>query len=309
MVATSAPPFVNFKADSIGHHWANAYLLMLTNYYNSFDKFNVLDSPKPKRQEQFENRFQEKFEALGMKAFDFIVRSRRFQYDTEAVVMSNGEIVVVSFRGSEGFDAISASRDWLSTNFNASFQKIPELGDGVKAHAGFWRAFEAVTRTERGQDGIEVCLKRQGAFSGKKLWLTGHSLGGVVANMGAIWLRSKGYDVQGVYTYGAPRGGNQAFRDRYQDHFHINCQHWVNHNDLVPMVPGGEVLGLFGEKYRHVGVTNNIKNDGQIKFDDQEYRGIGDPRNHDMTLYAQGIFKKLPSDLNQVLPPVNPPNT
>ena len=148
MIAISTPPFDYFNADSKGHDWANAYLLMLANYYNAFDRLDVLDYPKHKRQEQFEKRYKEKFELWGINAFDFIVRSRRFQYDTEAVVMSNEKIVVLSFRGSEGVDAINASRDWLSTNFNANFQDVPELGNGVKVHAGFWRAFRAITQTE-----------------------------------------------------------------------------------------------------------------------------------------------------------------
>ena len=305
MTAISAPPFDYFNADNNGHDWANAYLLMLANYYNAFDRLDLLDYPKSKRQEEFERRYKDKFKLWGMNAFDFIVRSRRFQYDTEAVAMSNEEIVVVSFRGSEGVDPISLARDWLFTNFNASFQNISELGAGVKAHAGFWRAFRAVTQPEGDVEGIEVCLDRQGAFSGKKLWLTGHSLGGVVANMGAIWLRSKGYDVQGIYTYGAPRGGDDVFRDRHQNPFQINCQRWVNRNDLIPMVPKGGVLGLFGERYHHVGVTNNIKEDGRIEFNDQEYRGVGNPCNHNMTFYAQGIYANLPPNLKAVLPSVS----
>ena len=305
MSSISVLPFDYFNAESIGHDWANAYLLMLANYYNAFDRLDVLGYPKNERQAQFENRYKDKFKPWGINAFDFIVRERRFQYDTEVVVMSNEKVVVVSFRGSEGVDAISASRDWLSTNFYAKLQNVAELGDGVQAHAGFWRAFRAVTQTEGDVEGIEACLERQGAFSGKKLWVTGHSLGGVEANMCAIWLRSKGHDLQGVYTYGAPRGGNDAFRDRYSDPFQINCQRWVNRNDLIPMVPKGRILGLFGERYHHVGLTNNIKEDGRIELNDQEYRGIGNLRQHSMALYVQGIYNNLPPNLKTVLPSIS----
>ena len=303
MATMSTTAFDHFNADSNSHDWANAYLLMLANYYNAFDFLDVLNYPKLEQQEEFEKRYKNKFKPWGMTTFDFIVRSRPFQYDTEAVVMSNEAIVIVSFRGSEGVDPISLSRDWISTNLNAKFQDVPELGDGVKAHTGFWRAFKAVTRPEGNTDGIEACLKRQGAFSGKKLWLTGHSLGGVVASMGAIWLRSKGYDVQGVYTYGSPRGGNDAFRDRYQNHFQINCQRWVNQNDLVPMIAKGEIFGLFGEQYHHVGVINNIKEDRSIVLNDQEYEGMGDLSKHRVALYMQGIYDKLAPSLKAALPP------
>lgn len=305
MTAISALPFDHFNAHSDGHDWANAYLLVLANYYNAFDQFNVLDYPKNERQEQFKKQYEDKFKPWGINDFDFIVRSHRFQYDTEAIVMSNEEIVVVSFRGSEGVDAISTSRDWLSTNFNAKFQDVSELGDGVKVHAGFWRAFRAVTQPEGNDAGIEDCLMRHGAFSGKKLWLTGHSLGGVLANIGAFWLRSKGHAVQGIYTYGAPRGGNDVFRDRHQNPFQINCQRWVNQNDLIPMVPVGGFLILFGKPYYHVGVINHIKEDGHIEFNAQEYKGIGNVREHDIALYVQRIFDNLPPNLKTVLPSVS----
>ncbi|MFB1488237.1 MULTISPECIES: hypothetical protein [unclassified Thiocapsa] len=84
---------------------------------------------------------------------------------------------------------------------------------------------------------------QQAGVGGKRLWLTGHSLGGALATITAAeWVDQ--HPVTGIYTFGQPKavGARPArlLRQRYQERFH----RFVNDDDIVPGAPPG---------YRHVG--------------------------------------------------------
>ncbi len=91
----------------------------------------------------------------------------------------------------------------------------------------------------------------------RKLWFTGHSLGGAMAYIcaGRCLLSHIQNEPQEVYTYGSPRIGNK----RYVNYTKIPHIRWVNNNDLVPTVPP-VWLG-----YRHTGDEMYINNIGQVK--------------------------------------------
>ncbi len=283
--------FSFFKSDAAGHAWANAYLLALACHYNYHEKLDV------KPFEDFE-QFQEKYKALfipwGIDTFEFI-QSSGSKFDTELIVMSrsDGDFVIVVFRGSEFVGGpVSAAKDAILTDANIKLLDVSdELGDGVAVHAGFWNAFLPV------KDEVLEAIEKQGGFSeGKKLWITGNSLGGALANLCALWLRKEGHAVQGVYTYGAPRCGNDRFRERYENDSSINCQRWVNDNDIVPMLPPLK-------EYHHVGVLNTINRDGSVTLDAQEYERIGNPLKHYQEFYAYRIYHAMPKQIRKKMPP------
>jgi len=90
----------------------------------------------------------------------------------------------------------------------------------------------------------------------KKIWVTGHSLGGAMATILAQRLEFKGgYDVDTLYTYGSPRAGGPKFRAWCDKH--LNHQRFVNNNDVVPCVPT-----FF--RWRHSGKCNYIKSTGEV---------------------------------------------
>ena len=81
-----------------------------------------------------------------------------------------------------------------------------------------------------------------------KHWVvTGHSLGGALANLCAVDLQynfSPDVSVE-VYTFGAPRVGNKAFVDSYNRRV-PNTWRFVNGNDVVCGLPRR------WQSYRHV---------------------------------------------------------
>jgi hypothetical protein len=132
-------------------------------------------------------------------------------YDAEAMVVSNKDTVFITLRGTDSqarqkgvfYDA----GEWLNTNFN--FQAVdPGLGGNkrIQVHGGMWSSL----RTIRAE--IESQAKA-GVAAGKKVWITGHSLGAGQAQLLAAWLSDQKVPVQGVYVYAAPQVGNQDWAD------------------------------------------------------------------------------------------------
>ena len=75
-------------------------------------------------------------------------------------------------------------------------------------------------------------------LSGKPIFVAGHSLGGGQAIPCAADLKSHGFRVAAVYTFGQPRVGDSAFRDAYNVILGKVTWRIVNQNDIVPRVPG-----------------------------------------------------------------------
>jgi len=131
---------------------------------------------------------------------------------------------IVCFRGTESIG------DWLLNG-----QVAPVTRPYGRVHGGFSEGFEAI------RAGLEEAL-RQADPGTKRLWLTGHSLGGALATVTAAELRDR-YAITGLYTYGQPKSvgaaAAQSIDGTYQRYFRF-----VNDDDIVPGVPPG---------YRHVG--------------------------------------------------------
>ena len=181
------------------------------------------------------------------------------QTDTEAGVVWNDEIVIVTFRGTE-----FGSDFW--TDIKQSMQQMPaSWGVNVFVHDGFgdaWRSIRAIIIPE----------VRNLVADGRKLWITGHSLGGALASLAAYEFESvHEVAVEGVHTFGSPRVGNSRFAQYYRDvGLEDVTQRWVIEGDPVPtFFHDGSILrcGSFACKlvvwrFRHVGITNMIYQSG-----------------------------------------------
>jgi triacylglycerol lipase len=135
--------------------------------------------------------------------------------------MSDEENVIVVFRGSD------SGQDWFA-NFQAS--QDPGPFDDTGAHEGFQDSLypAVIALTEH---------LHCSSDHAKRIWVTGHSLGGALASLYAGMLFENGTDVYGVYTFGSPRPGNARFATELNKclkgpHYRI-----VNSGDVVPHVP------------------------------------------------------------------------
>ncbi|MHC4564897.1 MAG: lipase family protein, partial [Planctomycetota bacterium] len=283
-----------FESSAEGHIPENAYLLALACHYNYHEKLDVVPFEDFK---QFQEKYRKLFSTWGIDTFEFIQSSGR-AFDTELIVMSpsEGDYVIVVFRGSERIEGpVSAVKDAILTDANCTMLDVSDnLGEGVTAHEGFWNAFVPV------EDKVVETIEKQGGFSpGKKLWITGNSLGAALANLCAASLEKKGHDVHAVYTYGAPMCGNEDFRKLYDEELAIECQRYVNDNDIVPLLPPKKVF----REFRHVGTANIIKDDGTIELDGKEHEGIGNPFKHYQEFYAYRLYHLLPKETQTKMPP------
>jgi hypothetical protein len=163
---------------------------------------------------------------------------------TQCFVAHNAQVAIVAFRGSEIWKKQETfDLNKIIADFKADVDiRLTDWPQGGKVHRGFKNALE------------EVWLDlypyiRQLDRKGCKIWMTGHSLGAALATLCA----GRYGHVQGVYTFGSPRVGNEAFREKYD----VITYRIVNNDDIVARVPPQGA-------YRHVGELKFIDNDGTL---------------------------------------------
>lgn len=106
------------------------------------------------------------------------------------------KFIVVSFRGS------TSVRNWVG---NGDIGLAPtDLCSGCRVHNGFWAAWKEIESTV-----LTAVKNALAANPGYSVKVTGHSLGGAVATLAAAKLRQTGTPAT-LYSYGAPRVGNEA---------------------------------------------------------------------------------------------------
>ena len=179
---------------------------------------------------------------LGLSQFEFL--SRR---DTEGYIAANDDIIIVAFRGTEP----SHLRDLLA---DAQFHKVQ--GPFGVVHRGFLHAYELVK-----DDLVNTIGRFRAASRPQSLWCTGHSLGGALAVVAAAHLLAQGHTVNGLYTFGQPRVGDEAFTTECTRRLAGQYFRFVNNNDTVTRV-APRALG-----YAHSGEVRYINADGQIQTD------------------------------------------
>ena len=247
----------NLNRNSQDHSYVNSYLLGFASLF--VYEPDLVPCPFPKDcWPEWQQAFRELFAKGGMTQFHFIKEPLT---NTQVAVMSNNQVVVVVFRGSE-----KNVQDWLQIDANFPLIPVPQWGTGVMAHNGFHAAMRSVfTR-------VRSAIQAQNPRGTKRVWLTGHSLGGALAFLHAqAFARETPIQIQGVHTYGAPRVGNPLWNRAYNSRLRTKTQRWVNNADFVPLLvhPVGtqtqQVLS-----YQHVGLVHNIRANGSIRLNDQE---------------------------------------
>lgn len=139
--------------------------------------------------------------------------------DTQAYITHHDELILLAVRGTAEMPDVFRDMDAEQVPF--------EEGNG-RVHNGFYGAAKAL----RGF--VSSYLDK--FYSGQKLVITGHSLGGAVALILSEMLRrDKRYqpDIL-LYTYGSPRAGDTDFVKGAKALLHHRI---VNHHDPVPSVP------------------------------------------------------------------------
>lgn len=296
--------FQYFNTNSTKQNDTIAYLLMDCNYYIFPDLIGV---KKYNDDSTFQAMYSEKYTNYGMQQFSFINNDST---STNFVVMSNNNSIILIFRGSEtkgGFR--NAKKDWLLTDAKCKMFKIDTFNNSY-VHKGFWNSYTSVEDTL-----LKVIAQHHP--ENKKIFITGHSLGGALAILAAVDLLQHQLKPFSVYTFANPRVGTECFADYYVS-LDIPTYRYVNENDLVPMLPPEKRFhrimcpeknkGDCG-KYQHVGITYNIHKDGSIIGNDEEIKvpnktyKLGKIKRHDLSEYCNRIYQMyFPTDTIGVLP-------
>lgn len=185
---------------------------------------------------------------------------------SQAMLAGNDDLVILSFRGTEGDDP----RDlWTDINFSPRIWKLHGKPSG-KVHGGFAKALGQVwnkTVTSIPKDN-------------RKLLLTGHSLGAAMATLAATRLHP-----HGLYTFGSPQVGDNNFINNLKN---MNHERYVNCCDLVTRIP----LDVFG--FKHTGTLLYINRNGNIRKN-PESKWIKKDRDIAITDYLKHIAWKFSS--------------
>ena len=143
--------------------------------------------------------------------------------DGWAYIAEGADLVALSFRG-------TSSTKNLDTDFRVTLIHPDNTDQQLRVHEGFYRAF---VKLNEGKLGIEDKMGaiKQATNGAVPIYITGHSLGGALAQIAAAVLGSD--QVGACYTYGSPRVGNSYF-DLWVK---VPSHRVLNYADIVPQVP------------------------------------------------------------------------
>ena len=141
---------------------------------------------------------QEELSKYHLRA-DFQIYNRTS--DTNGFIASNNNSVIVAFRGTESF------RDILTDIWFVRKRIIPHME--ALAHGGFVNAFNSVYES--------IANVLQDNLGKKKLFITGHSLGGALASLLMYRLTLEHSEAQPtMYVYGCPPVGDISFSTYFE---------------------------------------------------------------------------------------------
>lgn len=189
--------------------------------------------------------------------------------DTQCAILTDRGSTYIVFRGSE------KRQDW-DTNF--SFKRVEvqpkviqeeiiqpqekvypyegESSSGAKMHGGFVSAYLSV------REEIHNYLSNGAAA---KVKVTGHSLGGALATLCAVDVQYNfGEIAVELYTFGAPRVGNDGFRESFNRRI-SDSYRYINGMDIVPALPRP------WQGYRHVDEEYRLGTRFSLRFLSQRF--------------------------------------
>ena len=180
----------------------------------------------------------QKVSDLSDRPIDFVWFEKN---DTQAFLCNLNGATVLVYRGTESIG------DWMT-----DLDIVKTKGPAGTCHSGFLKAFI---------DTWDEVLPHIGRDGHSPIWIAGHSLGGALATLSVADLLWMGIQVEGLYTFGCPRVGDQEFCNFINAKMGHRARRFVNNNDVVPRIP----QRIFG--YDHYDHVMHFGEDGTLHED------------------------------------------
>jgi hypothetical protein len=320
-----------FDYDNKGNSKVNAYLIMMLNHfvYPHFTINKPEDDPLVTElhtsPEKFETAYKNRvghFFGLSTSlktistdirsvavsppvTFDFIAMSNGLGIDPEAMVISTDKYIVVVFRGTDRVantipligKTVYTWGEWVQTDAYA-IKTSPPSSFGFssgKVHKGFNNSVLFQKPGEKSfLDSLTSVLNRRGV-TGKKLWITGHSLGSALATLSAAYLKkAKGIQPFCLYLYASPQVGDADFVSQLNNLFPTTAlQRFDFIDDPITVVP------TYFMGYQRAGTRNRYsKETGSNNYFFNTNENSGDKINaffclHHTNWYARAAYFEL----------------
>lgn len=163
----------------------------------------------------------------------------------------NEEYVIIAFRGTR------ENVDWKIANlklFPARLKNCGTESKSLKVHFGFQKALYYTDKTTglKSVDALYNHLESNNLLNGgRKIIITGHSLGAAIATLFAVKLRFKYKEIadkciEHIILFGSPAVGFEGFK-RYYGSLNSRTLRVINGSDIVPFTPP-----IF---FRHIGAS------------------------------------------------------
>jgi hypothetical protein len=152
------------------------------------------------------------------------------------LVGENADGVIVAFRGTlpPSWQSQASVLNWLQ-DLMAEPERRPNVPGEV--HTGFYDAASSIIAQ------VAAEVQRLDPAGARRVYVTGHSLGGAMASIGAWIMQAAPYGIgiEQVVTFASPKPGDGAFQAAYQKLF-PNQIRYENYDDLVPLLPPADDL-------------------------------------------------------------------
>ncbi|MCI0505187.1 MAG: lipase family protein [Gammaproteobacteria bacterium] len=227
------------------------------------------------------NKILEDLRTEDPKFRDVIPASKN---SAQAALIEHDDYICLAFRGT---DQIA---DWLDNT--KVFQERALFGG---FHRGFWNSLHDVW--------TPLFDKYQQLRDTKKrpLFLTGHSLGGAMAAIGAAKLIHQDLPFMSVYTFGQPRAMTLETARIFNVEAKGRFFRFQNNNDIVTRVPGRSMGYSHVGSFLYISEEEKISNDPGLwyRFLDSLDGAVGAARetgidaieDHDMSKYMNAVIK------------------
>ncbi|MCD2258854.1 lipase family protein [Psychroserpens luteolus] len=224
---------------------ASAYLIE-TSFPNGVYRKDL--RPKPTKNPDNHNTINQ-YNAIKLLSDPFVVvasplKPNEFLKIEACFIGETAEGIIISFRGTLPPIPPTAQSiaDWIQNIFYAN--TVPYItGYPGKVHEGFLDALLSL------ETGILYALSQLDPRKEKPIYLTGHSKGGAMAPIAALYFKNKSlFTANHVVTFAGPKPGDAVFASNYDAAF-PNSTNFENYLDLVPFLAPGKTFIELLEKF------------------------------------------------------------